>query len=183
MNIATETQVTIVIAVFLLIIVLVLKNKIKEIGLGPGKVILFNPKEIAQNDEKARKEAEQDIPSADNELKLNNSASLFWLGNDLMWISDMIYRGAPPDTLLKGINSVTHYLNDLGFVEKSYPQQRIAWAKDILESINTPNVTVDYLEKILKPHYETILFYIQSVKWYISALAERKQPSFKKIRG
>jgi hypothetical protein len=185
MNIPTEVQIALVAAVLILILVLIFKDRVAEIVFGPAKMTLFRPDEQKATEEKAMEIAEKEAPAASSSSAphWDKVATLFWLGNDLMWITDMVYRGALPDRVLQGVKKVRQYLLDFGFPDNSFPLQQLAIATDILESLlgikrNTPSERT-----LLKQHYTTVAQQIQIIKWYLNALAEQEQPRFEKLRA
>jgi hypothetical protein len=52
-----------------------------------------------------------------------------------------------------------------------------------LESLNGFVPRTDQEKSVLEGHYRTIAKYVQSIKWYIDALAKIKQPDFKKFKA
>ena len=109
--------------------------------------------------------------------------TLFWLGNDLMWIQDMMYRGAMPERVLQGIDIVKQYFEDLGFDQKSNPARQLALSQTILESLQgISNPTPEQL-RLLQQHYGTVNQYISTLKWYVNALVEQRQLGFEKHRA
>lgn len=116
-------------------------------------------------------------------IKWDKVATLFWLGNDLMWIQDMTYRDAPPDRVLQGINHALQYVEDLGFDKHSYPFQELTLAKIIIEQLVGISPSTEEKRSFLQGHYRGVQQYVQSVKWYIQALATNQQPDFKKLRA
>ncbi|MBT4308791.1 MAG: hypothetical protein HOD49_00095 [Anaerolineae bacterium] len=131
-----------------------------------------------------KEEAIEQAASA-SQIKINWDmvATLFWLGNDLMWIQDMIYRAASPERILLGVTLAMQYANDLGFDEKSLPIRNLSLSKVILESLVGFIPANEQNRSVLEGHYGTVQQYIQGVKWYIDALAKIQQPDFKKLRA
>jgi hypothetical protein len=131
---------------------------------------------------KAIKAIEQTVPALQNAPKWDKVATLFWLGNDLMWIQDMTYRAAPPDRVLQGVNIAIKYVEELGFTTNTLPYQDLILAREILESLIGFIPTTEEKRIFLEGHYRGIQQYVQTVKWYISALATLQQPGFEKLR-
>ena len=137
-------------------------------------------------EKKAKEQANKAIKSDDRiniqNIKWNNAATLFWLGNDLMWIKDMTYRGAHPSKVLKGIENAIKYSEKLGFTEDSLPIKNLEIAKHFI----TPLIESESSDKLdssmLTNYYFNIQEYIEPVKWYISSLAEKQEPGFIKHR-
>jgi len=107
-------------------------------------------------------------------------ATLFWLGNDLMWIQDMMYRGALPERVLQGVIAATKYFTDLGFDDTSFPIQQLYLCHSILESHKGES---EFSPTLLQQKYENVNQYVTSVKWYVSGLLEQQQPDFEKFRA
>ena len=95
----------------------------------------------------------------------------------------MMYRGAPPERVLQGVDHSKQYLTDLGFAANSFPLQQLNLASDILQSLKGLTGSTEAERRLLKQHYTTVSQQIQSIKWYVSALAEREQPGFTKLRA
>ena len=128
-------------------------------------------------------ESETPLTLAKSTLDWNKVATLFWLGNDLMWIQDMTYRLAPPERVLQGVNHVIEYIDDLDFLSGASPRGDLMVAKGILEPLVGINPTTDEKKALLETHYRGVRQYVQTVKWYVSRLAEIREPEFKKLRA
>ena len=116
-------------------------------------------------------------------INWNNVGTLFWLGNDLMWIQDMMYRGAMPERVLQGIENVRIYFNELGFDNNSFPLQQLNLAQCLIEPLKgVTNITPDWLSHIQR-RYKGIEKYITTLKWYMNAFVEEQQPGFNKLRA
>jgi hypothetical protein len=50
------------------------------------------------------KAIETESKTLSSKLHWEKVGTLFWLGNDLMWIQDMMYRMALPNRVLQGVN-------------------------------------------------------------------------------
>lgn len=124
-------------------------------------------------------ESEKDIESKVSMIKWDNVATLFSLGNDLMWIQDMMYRGALPERVLQGVHNAEKYSEDLGFDDKLFPIQQLTLCKIFLK----PFSGITKITPELQQHYRTVNQYVTNVKWYISALLEQQQPGFEKRRA
>ena len=185
MDISTEVQIALIGAVVIIVLVFIFKDRVAEVVFGPAKVILFKPEEIQEATAKAKEIASSEAPKPQGGQmpQWQKVATLFWLGNDLMWIADMIYRGASPERVLQGVDHSKQYLNDLGFARDSFPIQQLNQATEILESLTALTGSTAAERRLLKQHYTTVAQQIQSVKWYISALAEKEEPGFKKLRA
>ena len=48
--------------------------------------------------------SEQQMESQPSKMHWSKVATLYWLGNDIMWIQDMMYRGAVPARVLQGVD-------------------------------------------------------------------------------
>ena len=185
MDIPTDVQIALIGAVVIIVLVFIIKDRVAEVVFGPAKVTLFKPEEIQAATAKAKEIANSEAPKPQggHAPKWQKVATLFWLGNDLMWIADMIYRGAPPERVLQGIDHSKQYFNDLGFAGDSFPIQQLNLATDILESLKSLTGLTAAERRSLKQHYTTVAQQVQSVKWYVSALAEGEEPGFKKLRA
>jgi hypothetical protein len=67
--------------------------------------------------------AKQITPSG---AKLENVASLFWLGNDLEWTSQTVLRGAPKDRILHGLKQCYHHISEIGLAQSAPGQQLLS---------------------------------------------------------
>lgn len=185
MNVSTEVQIALIGAILIIALVLIFKDRVAEVVFGPAKVTLFKPEELQAATDKAQeiveKEAQKTLQSFRPQWQ--KVATLLWLGNDLMWITDMIYRGVPAERVLEGVNHAKQYLTELGFAGDSFPLQQLTLATDILESLEGLTGSTADERRLLKQHYTTVAQQIQSIKWYVSALAEQEQPGFKKLRA
>lgn len=128
-------------------------------------------------------ETNQVSQSIQSKVNWNKVGTLFWLGNDLMWIQDMMYRGAMPERVLQGFQIVSSYFDDLGFYQNSFPNRQLAVAQTILESLQGLTELTPEQQILLQQHYRTINQYISTLKWYVNALVEQQQPGFKKLRA
>ena len=141
----------------------------------------------AMDDFKAQAMAKEQLDKAlslpKTTIRWDKVATLFWLGNDLMWIQDMAYRVAPPERILQGINHAIKYIEELGFSPDSSPCQDLNIAKLIVEALVGLVPSTDEKIAVLEGHYRGVLQYVQTAKWYINALAEIQQPDFKKLRA
>lgn len=121
--------------------------------------------------------------SAQSPVNWNKVATLFWLGNDLMWIQDMAYRGAVPHRILRGIVNAEAYLKDLGFPANSLPFEQLALAKETVSNLfdgspSDPDSLPNFEER-----YRELRQYIETIKAYIDRLACEQQPNFIKKRA
>jgi cation transport regulator ChaB len=141
--------------------------------------------EKAQNLAHLALEAEK-VPNADGkltEIHWNKVATLFWLSNDLMWIQDMMFRGALPERVLQGVNHAQQYCSDLGFDDKSFPIMQLQICKSILGSLEGIQKLTPELSVLLQQHYSSVNRYITSIKWYLNALLGGQEPGFEKLRA
>ena len=185
MNISTEVQIALIAAALILILVLIFKDRVAEIVFGPAKMSLFKPDEQDETLELAKEIAEKEAPATPSTpaIHWDKVGTLFWLGNDLMWITDMVYRGASPDLVMQGARNVKQYLADLGFLDDSFPLQQLSLATVILKSLSGIEGKTDTERLALKQHYKTVAKQIQIIKWYMNALAEKEQLGFEKLRA
>jgi hypothetical protein len=114
-------------------------------------------------------------------IEWDNVASLFWLGNDLMEIKDMMYRGAMPEWVLDGIEEAMKYTTQLGFSDKSYPVDRLTISKTIIESLVGITEIDEKNFGLLQQHYQTAEQYVECVRSYIGARVKKKQPDFERL--
>ncbi|MFC2054759.1 hypothetical protein ACFLV7_10790 [Chloroflexota bacterium] len=135
MNIPTEVQIALIGAFVVVVLVCIFRDRVKEVVFGPARVTLFKPEELGAVTDKAKEIVEEEArkPREGSSPQWQKVATLFWLGNDLMWVSDMIYRGAPPERVLQGVNHAKQYLTELGFAVGSFPLQQLTLTTNILE--------------------------------------------------
>ena len=127
--------------------------------------------------------AAKEEPSATQRPDWRKVATLFWLGNDLMWIKDMTYRGAPPERVLEGIDNALHYVEELGFPPNSLASQELKSAKNIAAALVGLSPQDEKFRPLIQGHYETMQGNVQTATWYIHAMAEQRQPGFEKRRA
>lgn len=116
-------------------------------------------------------------------LHWDKSATLFWIANDLMWIQDMMFRAALPPRILQGVAHVRQYLIQFGFTTDSYPIKQVDVCYSVLSSLVDVRGVSDDEVRILQQHYETINGMITNLKWFLSGLAEIREPGFEKHRA
>jgi hypothetical protein len=131
----------------------------------------------------AKAKVDEEIKQTNPQPSVNwgKSATLFWLGNDLMWIEDMTYRYAGPERVLEGVENALRYLTDLGFPSNSFPAQELTNAKIILQSLD--GLSRENYRQVLQGHYQGIRKQVETVKFYIHSLATTQQPGFEKLRA
>lgn len=73
----------------------------------------------------------------------NKPANTYWLGHDLMWTIDAIYRGATIKKIVHGLNQILHHLIQIGGENTGY-------AKDIrdIKKIIEGQTDSEFSEKI-----------------------------------
>jgi hypothetical protein len=160
-------------------------SKLKSKDGEKEMTILTDPEEAANNAvEEAEVEAEKVLASesATGEIDWTKTATLFWLGNDLMWIKDQMFRGSSPARVLQGVEHALKYIEALGFDSGSLPQTNLKLAQTILEAL-PPSGDLQSQIPIIQQHYRTVAGYIDQTKFYISAKAEGNEPSFVKLRS
>jgi hypothetical protein len=118
----------------------------------------------------------------DTGIHWHKAATLFWLGNDLMWIQDQMYRGSTPARVLQGVENAIAYCRDLGFEDKSFPIQNLGMSKEILQSLPEILVDGDTLARV-QHHYASVEKDVVQTKFFIQALAEGQEPGFVKRRA
>jgi hypothetical protein len=150
---------------------------------GGWKVEFQDSKELqAAAKAKVAKEIKRTKGSA-KKIKWSKVATIFWLGNDLMWVKDMTYRFAPPERVLLGVNHCLEYAKELGFDSKSLPVQELVLAQQVLQSLSGVSPATEEMRRFLEGHYIGVRQHVQTVKWYIDALATQEQPGFQKKRA
>jgi hypothetical protein len=138
--------------------------------------------------EKNAKEEVNKIPSierqsAASQIHLEKTASLFWLGNDLMWIIDMMLRGALPDRILDGIRGAIQYANTLGFPEYSPVHKHLTDCHEIISNLLGLTGSNDDEIQRLEQGFIAIYQKVERVKWYVDAIVKVQEPDFKKQRS
>jgi len=125
---------------------------------------------------------ESAVTSEKPQVDWEKPATLFWLGNDLMWIQDQMYRGSSPTRVLEGVENAIQYARRLGFDDSSFPIQNLSIATSILESLPGRAHNEEML-RLIQQHYGTVEHYVRQVKFYIQAKAESREPDFIKLRA
>ena len=120
----------------------------------------------------------QELHSISDKIHWENVGDLFWLGNDLMWIQDMMNRRALPERVLEGIEKVRDYSISLGFNDSELSQ--LTLAQTILKSLEGFHEINPTIQNIIEQKYKDVNKYITHYKFFINALVEQNQPGFKK---
>lgn len=153
----------------------------------------FKAKAVASN---AARQASRPHPS---QYEWGKVATLFWLGNDLMWIQKMIEDDAPEDRILQALDNVESYWKELGFRKDSFPIMQLQRAKLFAIPSRTfvPRPSIGIVDLLMQnarkgdvPNYDFerrqsmnhLYNLIESLKWFIHELAIKEQPDFKKFR-
>jgi hypothetical protein len=103
-------------------------------------------------------------------------ATLFWLANDLMWLQDMLLRGAPAKPVLAAIKNLRTYVKRLG-LSGSLADNELARIAKIGEAAIKEG-PVEW-----SPEFRLqIARQVESVKWFIAARAQENESGFKKLR-
>ncbi len=160
-------------------------SKLKSKDAEKEPLELPDPEETASNaEEEAEVEAEKALESESvpGGIDWTKTATLFWLGNDLMWIKDQMFRGSSPARVLQGVKHALKYAEALGFDSGSLPQTNLRLAKMILEGL-PPSGDLRSQIPIIQQHYRTVAGYIDQTKFYISAKAEANETGFVKLRS
>jgi len=118
-----------------------------------------------------------------NQIDWTKIRTIYWLGNDLMWINDMIYRGASPERVKQGIDHVEYYIQRLGFHEKSFPMTMLSWSRDALSSVLGLPGAGDKETQVIKNAYSLISHYIEQIKFFLDAAMGDVEPDFIKMRS
>ena len=120
--------------------------------------------------------------SEDARISWQRPATLFWLGNDLMWIQDQMYRGSSPRRVLQGVDNALAYCRDLGFRQESFPIQNLELAKAHLELL--PDIVLDGdTLTMVQQQYRSIEALVKQVKFFIQGIAESQETDFVKRRA
>ena len=85
-----------------------------QFGEAPGDRGLPSPKK----DEKSDQSVSEPLASAES----MRVAHIFWLGHDLMWIQDAIYRGAPLDRIRHGLRQAMHHARSANLESAVYSE-------------------------------------------------------------
>jgi len=72
--------------------------------------------------------------TAPSAAKWENTANLFWLGNDLEWTPQTALRGAPKERILHGLTKCNHHCSELGLAS-SEPGKQLSALKTQVESL------------------------------------------------
>jgi hypothetical protein len=115
-------------------------------------------------------------------IRWDKVATLFWLGNDLMWIQDMTYRAAPPSRVTQGIVHAEHYAKELGFTPHSLPLEQLALAKRTLAGLSETTPETGEAPNAQEA-YREVSQYVETIKSFIDRLAHEQQPDFEKKRA
>jgi hypothetical protein len=111
-------------------------------------------------------------------------ATLFWLGNDLMWIQDMTYRGAEPKRVFQGINHCIEYIENLGFDHRSLPSKELTRARKRIEPfLDLQEIGEEKPEYSIEESYKSVRQHIETIKWFLHELASQQERDFKKHRA
>jgi hypothetical protein len=88
---------------------------------------------------------------APSNVRWENSANLFWLGNDLEWTSQTVLRGAPKEKVLHGLRHCEHHSSELGFAD-SIPGGKLSALKAEVTSLSEATLSrqwrIDFSERI-----------------------------------
>ena len=119
---------------------------------------------------------------ADAAISWDKPATLFWLGNDLMWVQDQVYRGSLPPRVLQGVENAIGYCRDLGFGQDSLPIQNLELAKAHLKLL--PDVILDGdTLAMVQQQYRSIEKLVKQVKFFVQGIAQSEEPGFVKRRA
>lgn len=129
--------------------------------------------EVAEKVER-RVEIEDEVPPSP--FAWDKAASLFWLGNDMMWVQDMMYRNAPPQRVLQGLQHVKEYSERLGIWR--IIANPLAPAISIIDALVGRTDPENYLI-----FYRDVAKNVNTAKFIVSALVEKQEPGFKKLRA
>lgn len=119
-------------------------------------------------------EAELQAVPEQGAIDWTKSGDLFWIGNDLMWIKDMLYRGAPKNYSIAGMKKALAYLERLGFAD-TYAHGKLKRLVEIAEARSPAGWTPPWRSQIAKE--------IEPIKQFVASRAESNQPGFTKPPG
>ena len=103
-------------------------------------------------------------------VKWENTASLFWLGNDLEWTAQTVLRGAPKEKIIHGLTQCCHHLSELGLMDSDSGKQ-LSSLKSQVESLPEPALDRQWRDTFAEK--------IHSVIAALSILARGHQPNFR----
>jgi hypothetical protein len=115
-------------------------------------------------------------PALSPSLRSDKPATLFWIANDIMWIQDMLFRGAPASAILSGIKNVRTYLKTLN-LGGSLADAELARLHKTGQAAQLPGQAE--WSPDLRSH---LAQQIESVKWFLAARAQEAESGFKKLR-
>ncbi len=150
--------------------------RLKKAGLGDLGMEWY-PQDYDGGPEPPEAKDVEKEPEAEVEIGWNRPATLFWLGNDLMWTQDMIYRGAPAQRILEGLKNSLAYVRRLGPPGKAIEDQ-LEMNLTIIEAYVGMDPSQYY-----QPHFRDAAKQIGTAKWMVSAMAKRLEPDFEKLRA
>jgi len=109
--------------------------------------------------------------------KWDKPATIFWLANDLMWIQDMLFRGAPPSRIVPGLKHARDYVTALNLTD-SFAVQELTRVIEYFEGgpHNRPMPLVDDAVPQLANRLEL-------VKRDVASRLEEAKPGFTKFRA
>jgi hypothetical protein len=155
-------------------------KKLFRFGDAPSdkKELLEESEKAAQTvTEKVEKELAAEKDSAPTTpFHWDKAASLYWLGNDMMWVQDMMYRNAPPERVYQGMEHVKEYAERVGL-----------W--DLIKDHFEPTMTVIGMLKGRTDPENYLVFYrdaakvVNTTKFIVSVFAEKQESDFVKLRA
>ena len=125
----------------------------------------------------------QEPATAQSPIQWDKVATLFWLGNDLMWIQDMMYRAADPDQVLEGIDKAMAYMRNLGFAEKDLGLTELTFARNTMLALRGMSSMDEGRRSFIQGHYEGVQKNVKTAKWYVDAFASQREPGFVKLKA
>jgi hypothetical protein len=52
----------------------------------------------------------------------SKTGSIYWLGHDIMWVVDVLLRGAPVDYVRHGLVQISHHVREIGLGDTRYAE-------------------------------------------------------------
>jgi hypothetical protein len=88
-------------------------------GWGDASVDQATGPKLHEQEAEAAEQVSAYGPNAEEGIRWQNTANLFWLGRDLMWTMDMLLRGAPGDQIRDGLAQSLHHVKSMRFARSS----------------------------------------------------------------
>lgn len=104
----------------------------------------------ASFDQQATQSTPRDRPTAAvNAVRKSATASLYWLGHDLMWTADTLLRQGPREDVIRGLDQAMHHLVHAGLHDTAFERDLQALHAQIQSSMELlPGLRDGYASKI-----------------------------------